>query len=302
MANKTGIIFDIKRYAIHDGPGIRTTVHFKGCPLSCWWCHNPESQSALPSILFRSERCIACGSCIDSCPNGAISVRKGALVTDEGLCSSCGVCCDACPAEAREMCGKHYTVEELMVQLNKDEMFFREGGGVTFSGGEPLMQPDFLFEALIACKNAGYHTALDTCGFASRKVVLESAKHTDLYLYDIKHMDPEMHKKYMGKDNVVILENLRALSDAGANINIRLPFMPGINSSDENMHAVGKFVATLRGVVKVNILPYHDVAKGKHERWNMEYKLNDLMPPTENQTRHAASILESYGLKVHIGG
>ena len=203
-----------------------------------------------------------------------------------------------------------------MTELKKDEIFFRTGG-VTFSGGEPLMQPEFLIEALDACGAQGYHRCLDTCGFAQKSVVLDAAKRTDLFLYDIKHMDPEEHKKYTGVDNVVILENLAAISEAGANIilenlaaiseaganiNVRIPFMPGLNSSDENMRAIGKFVAPLRGVVGVNILPYHTVAKGKHERWHMEYKLNDLMPPTENQTRHAAEILESYGLKVHIGG
>ncbi len=299
--SKSGIIFDIKEYSIHDGPGTRTTVHLKGCPLSCWWCHNPESQSVSPTILFRGEKCIACGTCVKICPNGAVSVRDGALVTDAGLCDGCGKCCDACPPEARELCGRPYTVEELMRALAKDEIFFRSGG-VTFSGGEPFMQPEFLMEALDACGAQGYHRCVDTCGFTGKSVILDSVKRTDLYLFDIKHMDPAEHKKYTGVDNVVILENLAAVSEAGAHVNIRIPFMPGLNSGDDNMHAIGKFVKPLRGVTGVNILPYHTVAKGKHERWHMEYKLNDLMPPTENQTRHAAEILESYGLKVHIGG
>lgn len=299
--SKSGIIFDIKKYSIHDGPGTRTTVHLKGCPLACWWCHNPESQSVAPTVLFRSEKCIGCGTCIKVCPNGAVSVVNGSLVTDEGLCNGCGKCCDACPPEARELCGRPYTVEALMEELHKDEIFFRTGG-VTFSGGEPFMQPEFLIEALDACGAQGYHRCVDTCGFTQKRVIVDSVKRTDLYLYDIKHMDPEEHKKYTGVDNVVILENLAAICEAGANVNVRIPFMPGLNSGDDNMHAIGKFVAPLRGIVGVNILPYHTVAKGKHERWHMDYKLPDLMPPTENQTRHAASILESYGLKVHIGG
>lgn len=300
--NKRGIIFDIKRYSIHDGPGTRTTVHFKGCPLACWWCHNPESQSAAPAVLFRAEKCIACGSCIRSCPQQALSVSEGALVCDEGLCTGCGVCCDVCPADARELCGRPYTVEELMSRLSKDEIFFRDGGGVTFSGGEPLMQPEFLIAMLDACGRAGYHRAVDTSGFAGRSVILETAKRTDLYLYDIKHMDPVKHKEYTGVDNAVILENLVAISEAGARINVRLPFMPGLNSDDENMDAVGRFVSGLRGVTGVNILPYHTVAKGKHDRWHMDYKLNDMLPPSDSQVHHAAGILESYGLKVHIGG
>ena len=298
----TGMIFDIKRYSIHDGPGLRTTVHMKGCPLACWWCHNPESQAMAPAVLFRSERCIACGECIKSCPNNAISVKDGRLVTDERICSGCGKCADVCPSLAREICGRRYTVEQLMDELRKDEIFFRDGGGVTFSGGEPLMQPEFLIEALRACGKEGFHRALDTCGFAQKEYVLEAAKETDLFLYDIKHMDPVKHKEYAGVDNVIILENLEALSEAGAKINIRFPLMPGLNSDDENIQAMGAFVSKLKGITGVNILPYHTVARGKHSRWHMEYKLPDLLPPTATQTKRAADILKEYGLNVHIGG
>lgn len=298
----TGIIFDIKKYSIHDGPGTRTTVHMKGCPLSCWWCHNPESQSMTPSILFRSEKCIGCGSCIKACPNGAIALNDMMLVTDTGLCDGCGKCEEVCPSRARELCGKKYTVKELMAEIRKDEIFFRDGGGVTFSGGEPLVQPEFLIEALQECGREGYHRALDTCGFTAPKTILDVAAETDLFLYDIKHMDSQKHKKYTGIDNTVILENLISISEAGAKINIRFPFMPGLNSDDDNVHALGSFLANLKGITALNILPYHTVAKGKHERWHMDYKLRDLLPPTASQTNHAAAILEKYGLKVHIGG
>ena len=298
----TGIIFDIKKYSIHDGPGTRTTVHMKGCPLSCWWCHNPESQSMTPLILFRREKCIGCEACVRSCPNKAISVTEDSLTTDMGLCDGCGICEDVCPSGARELCGKKYTVDQLMSELRKDEIFFRDGGGVTFSGGEPLMQPTFVLEALKACGREGFHRALDTCGFVDKKVVTEAAKYTDLFLYDLKHMDPARHRQYTGIDNAVILENLIAISELGSKINIRFPFMPGLNTDDENVRALGKFVSGLKGITVVNILPYHSVARGKHQRWNMEYKLPDLLPPTENQTRRAARILEGFGLKVHIGG
>jgi pyruvate formate lyase activating enzyme len=189
-----------------------------------------------------------------------------------------------------------------MEEFAKDEIFSRNGGGVTFSGGEPLMQPEFLLEALKACGEEGYHRCVDTCGFVQKKVILDIARETDLFLYDVKHMDPAEHKKYTGVDNVVILENLKALSDAGAAINIRFPFMPGINTGDENVTAMAEMVSRLRGVTGVNILPYHTAAKGKHERWHMEYKLPNLMPPTANMTAHAQKIFESYGLKVTIGG
>jgi pyruvate formate lyase activating enzyme len=164
------------------------------------------------------------------------------------------------------------------------------------------MQPEFVIEALKACGREGFHRAVDTCGFVNKNVIIEVAKVTDLFLYDLKHMDPIKHREYTGVDNAIILENLTTLSDIGANINIRFPFMPGLNSDDDNIRAMGDFVSKLKGITKVNILPYHTVAKGKHERWHMDYKLPDLLPPTENQTRRAAEILRGFGLKTEIGG
>ncbi|MDL2298560.1 glycyl-radical enzyme activating protein [Synergistaceae bacterium OttesenSCG-928-D05] len=298
----TGIVFDIKKYSIHDGPGVRTAVHMKGCPLTCWWCHNPESQKMSPDVLFRPEKCIGCGACLSVCPVNAIALRDGMPHIDRALCTGCGACESICPPVAHELCGREMTVDELMEELRRDEIFFRDGGGVTFSGGEPLMQPGFVLEALDMCGQEGYHRAVDTSGFVSAQVILDAVKVTDLFLYDLKHMDPAAHKLYTGVDNAIILENLALIADAGALINIRFPFMPGLNTDDENVHALGKFVSRLNGITAVNILPYHAVARGKHERWDMEYKLPDLLPPTEHQLRHAAKIIESYGLKTHIGG
>lgn len=297
----SGVVFDIKKYSIHDGPGLRTTVHFKGCPLSCWWCHNPESISMRPAVLFRAERCIGCGKCVSACAEGAIALSGGGLSFDAALCAGCGACEEACPAGARELCGRAMTVESLMDELRRDEIFFREGG-VTFSGGEPLMQPDFLIAALEACGREGYHRAVDTCGFVAEEPLLAAAKNAELFLYDLKHMDSEKHKQYTGAGNEVILENLVRLTGAGAAVNVRFPFMPGINSDDRNVAALASFVSGLKGVTSVSILPYHTVAKGKHDRWGMEYRLPEMPPPTEHQLRNAARVIESRGLAVSIGG
>lgn len=298
----SGIIFDIKKYAVHDGPGLRTTVHFKGCPLSCWWCHNPESISLSPAVLFRGERCIGCGKCAASCPSGAIAVADGWPVADDMLCDNCGFCGDVCPAGAREICGRGITVDELIVELRQDEIFFRDGGGVTFSGGEPLLQPDFLIAALEACRREGYHRAVDTSGFVPREALLTVARHTDLFLYDLKHMDPDKHMLYTGVVNAVILENLAMLAESGASINVRFPFMPGLNSDDKNVAAIADFVSGLQGITAVNILPYHTAARHKHERWKLEYKLPELPPPTERQLLRAAEIIERCGVPVRVGG
>lgn len=300
----SGVVFDIKKYAIQDGPGLRTSVHLKGCPLSCLWCHNPESVSMSPAVLFRGERCIGCGRCAEACPSGAagFSLARGGLAAAPPSCRGCGVCEDVCPAAARELCGRKITAEALMAELLKDELFFRDGGGVTFSGGEPLLQPEFLMEALRACGREGFHRAVDTCGFVPGKTLLLAARFTDLFLYDLKCMDADKHKLYTGVDNTLILENLVSLMEAGAKVNIRFPFIPGYTDDDENAAALASFVSKLKGITAVNILPYHTAAKGKHERWNMEYRLPGLLPPTEHRTRRAAGIIEAYGVPVHIGG
>lgn len=278
----SGVVFDVKRYTLHDGPGIRVSIHLKGCPLSCWWCHNPESQRFEPQVLFRPERCINCGRC-------------GGL--DDVAAS------DACPPEARELCGRRMTVSEVMAAILKERMFFEQsGGGVTLSGGEPLSQPEFALALLAACKRHELHTAIDTCGFAPADVVLSTVPYTDLYLYDLKLMDPVRHKKYTGVDNEIILSNLVKLGEAGAQINARMPFIPGINTDEENLRALGEFLRGVRGITQLNLLPYHSAAEDKHGRWNMDYRLGRIFPPTENSVRKAAELLEGYGVKTVIGG
>ena len=289
----TGMVFDVKRYALHDGPGIRVTIHMKGCPLSCRWCHNPESRLSMPQVLFRKERCIACGACIDACPKGAV----------EDLCSGCGACAVACPSGARELCGKEMSVDDVMAQILKESVFFDQSkGGITLSGGEPLYQPDFATALLKECRRRDIHTAVDTCGFVSRSVLMEALPFTGLFLYDIKHMDPEKHREYAGVDNEIILSNLEMLGTAGALIHVRIPFVPEVNTDEKNLCSAGAFLGGVKGVAKVDLLPYHSAAEDKHRRWNLEYKLKGLRAPSEEVLKQGARILESYGLKVEIGG
>lgn len=300
---QTGLIFDIKRYAIHDGPGIRTTVFFKGCPFSCWWCHNPESLEIAPQGLYSKERCIGCGQCTNICPSGALRLTPRGVVTKHALCEYCGTCALICPAEARELAGKYQSVENLMEIIEKDVLFYDEsGGGATFSGGEPLLQTDFLLELLKACGQRDIHRAIDTTGYADTKLLMEIARETELFLFDIKLMDPQKHKQYTGVSNRKILHNLERLAREAVEITIRIPLIPGINDDDENITRTGTYISRLPGVENVDILPYHEAARYKYLKISTNYNAKNILPPTRDRLSAVAQRLESFGLKVRIGG
>jgi pyruvate formate lyase activating enzyme len=298
----TGIVFDVKNFSIHDGPGIRTTVFLKGCPLSCRWCHNPESQAPEPELMFRPGRCICCGVCQSVCGQGAISTEGDTVFTDMEKCTLCGACVEVCYTEAREMVGREMTVSQVMAEIEKDVPFYDEsGGGVTFSGGEPLSQPDFLLALLRACKEKEIHTVVDTCGFASWEILDKIREYVDLFLYDLKLMDDARHRKFTGVSNEPILRNLQMLSEQGHDIFLRMPIIPGINDGDEHIRQVGEFAATLPLMDRVDILPYHHIAVEKYKRLHQTYDLPETRPPSDERLTEIAQILRGFDLHVKIG-
>ena len=301
---QTGEIFDIKKYAIHDGPGIRTTIFFKGCPLSCAWCHNPESLSRTTQRLYRVERCIGCMECVKACPNDALAASESKLKWEATHCMYCKTCARQCPTEAVQFIGRTVTVADVVAEITSDTLFYdQSGGGVTFSGGEPLMQPFFLMELLKACGNLELHRTVDTCGFADTRTLLEVASHVELFLYDLKHMDPEIHYRHTGVSNKTILTNLKCLSRQGAKIIIRLPLIPGINNDKNNIERTGAFISSLAGVNQVHILPYHRTAQVKYKRLGMKPGAGaDVERPPRDHLESIARQMEKYKLQVKIGG
>jgi pyruvate formate lyase activating enzyme len=299
----SGLVFDIKRFALHDGPGIRTTVFFKGCPLRCAWCHNPESQSRKKEIMVRGSRCIRCGACAALCEKGAISVKKDGPHVVAGKCMVCGACADACNAEAIQLVGKEMAAREVMGEVLKDSPFYEQsGGGASFSGGEPLAQPEFLRDLLALSKRAGLHTAVDTCGHAPWKNIDSILGKTDLFLYDVKLMDDGRHRHYTGVSNKTILTNLERLAKSGAEIIVRFAVIPGVNDGEKNVAETGDFVARLKRVESVDLLPYHAMAAGKYPQLNRSARMKGVKPPTEESMARIAKTLEGFGLRVVTGG
>jgi pyruvate formate lyase activating enzyme len=295
----TGTIFNIQRFSIHDGPGIRTTVFLKGCNLRCHWCHNPESQRMAPEVEFFPEKCIACGACADTCPQGAQRLESNQRTYLRDLCRVCLSCVQECFSGALLVSGEKRTVSQVLAEIAKDAAYYQSsGGGVTFSGGEPLLQSDFLQAALAACQQQGYHTAVDTAGCVPWERFEALLPYTGLFLYDIKAINDAVHRRFTGVGNQLILENLRRLAVTGKEIWVRVPLVAGVNDTPDEIAAIARLLASLGGISRLEILPYHLLGAEKYTALGMPYPAQGYQAPNLEQLDRILAVFESHGVPV----
>ena len=297
-----GTIFNIQRYSIQDGPGMRTTVFVKGCPLKCLWCSNPESQDPEPVISNRYTACKKCGKCVQVCPRSAVDLTEEGVSIDRSKCDGCGNCIDACFYDAMHWTGEVVTVDKVMKTVLRDKMYYEtSGGGVTCSGGEILSQPDFVAEIFRRCREEGIHTNADTCGWGTEEAVRKVMAEADLCYYDLKHLDPEKHREYTGVDNARILRNLELTLSLGVKTVIRVPLIPEHNADEEHLRALAAYVKSLgEGVDSVCFLPYHSYGENKYRMIGRTDPLEGLRKLTEEEVRRAVEIVESFGLRAAV--
>lgn len=295
MLKIKGNIFDIQRFSVHDGPGIRTTVFLKGCPLSCIWCHNPESQRSSDNLAFYENKCVKCGACIDACPNNVHTIDAEKHDLDRHGCVSCGKCVEACSYGALEIYGKRETVDSIISEVARDKTFYKNsGGGMTVSGGEPLMQGDFLVALLKSAKEEGIHTCIETSGFGFEKVVRSAAEYTDIFLFDVKATSDEKHKELTGVPFSPIKKNLLLLDSLGKSIVLRCPLVPGVNTDDGHIESIAELAASLENLIEVNVMAYHTLGNGKYDALGMDNKMrgHDAMSK-EDKEKYINSISEA---------
>jgi len=277
-----GTVFNLQRFSLNDGPGIRTTVFLKGCPLRCIWCHNPESKSAAPQLMYNPAKCYGCGECAAVCPEGCHTVSEGVHLLERSRCIGCGECARFCPG-ALELMGRTRTVEEVMQTVLRDTDFYKKsGGGMTLSGGEPFAQPGFALALLAAAKENGLHTCVETCGYVKTAILLQAVPFADLFLLDWKLTDPLLHKQYTGVDNDLILRNLQTLDGAGARIVLRCPIIPGVNDTEQHFAGIGDLTHRFAAICRVELEPYHPLGREKAAQLEMDYPLQELGFPAED--------------------
>ena len=299
---KKGLVFNIQRFSVNDGPGVRTIVFLNGCPLRCKWCCNPESQQLKPVVMFKEQNCVGCGNCEVVCPTGASNLNVPGKI-DHTKCITCGKCVEVCYHRALEMSGKEMSVEDLMVELYKDRIVYkRSGGGITVSGGEAFVQHEFLLELLKTCKSLGWHTAIETTGYTTTEVLDEVVPYLDLVMMDIKHVDPEVHKEYTGVSNERILENALYISHLAKEMIVRVPVIPGFNSDKNVIAAIAKFTTYLHNVKELHLLPYHDLGSNKYAMMGKEYELQGTKTPEKDYMEELKAVVEQEGLICKIGG
>lgn len=297
-----GNIFDVQRFSIHDGPGIRTTVFLKGCPLRCPWCSNPESQCALPQLLYSQSRCMQCGRCVSVCPEGALNMVADAVAIDRATCIPCDECSRVCPSGAMRLAGRSTTAADVLAEVERDRVFYEHsGGGMTISGGEPLAQPEFTLALLEGARARGLHSAVETAGLAEPETIKRVLSRADLILFDIKQMDSDVHRSVVGDDNAAILRNARLAARLGVDMIIRVPVIPGFNDQPHQIAAIGEFTHLL-GVSELHLLPYHRYGAAKYANLGQRYEMPETVPPSQAQIETLRLGLECLGLSIRAGG